>query len=85
MSRIQIQKYYKKLDDLIRYGGSRNEQSTHKAFDDLLDSYCEPRNFNMVPELEYVTRFNMPRLRMPYAYLGVIGKLKMSMMIWIRK
>jgi predicted helicase len=58
MSLLSIQHYYKKLDDLIQYGGSHNEQSIRLAFENLLDSYCEPRNFTVVPELDYRTKFD---------------------------
>jgi len=58
MSRLQIQTYYKKLDSLIQHGGSRNEQSIRGAFENLLNSYCEPKNFIVVPELYYQTSKN---------------------------
>ncbi len=58
MSKLQIQTYYKKLDSLIQHGGSRNEQSIRGAFENLLNSYCEPKNFIVVPELYYQTSKN---------------------------
>ncbi len=36
-----IQKYYTKLDKVIRYGGSRNESSLRKPFQDLLEQYAD--------------------------------------------
>ncbi|MCK5536564.1 MAG: N-6 DNA methylase [Bacteroidales bacterium] len=58
MSKLKIQAYYKKLENLIQYGGSRNEQSIRNAFENLLGSYCEPKNFILVPELHYQTKQN---------------------------
>ncbi|MDM8559035.1 type ISP restriction/modification enzyme [Candidatus Parabeggiatoa sp. HSG14] len=58
MSRLQIQTYYKKLESIIQHGGSRNEQSIRGAFENLLNSYCEPKNFIVVPELYYKTKKN---------------------------
>jgi predicted helicase len=58
MSRLQIQTYYKNLDNLIQRGGSKNEQSIRGAFENLLNSYCEPKNFTVVPELYYKTKKN---------------------------
>ncbi len=55
MPRLQIQTYYKNLDNLIQRGGSKNEQSIRGAFENLLNSYCEPKNFTVVPELYYKT------------------------------
>jgi len=58
MSKLQIQTYYQKLESLIQHGGSRNEQSISGAFENLLNSYCEPKNFMVVPELYYKTKKN---------------------------
>ena len=57
MSRFAIQQYYKSLDKLIRFGGSRNETSIRNAFIDLINVYCEPFDCLLVPELEYETAF----------------------------
>ncbi|MDM8567994.1 N-6 DNA methylase [Thiotrichales bacterium HSG1] len=51
MQKLQIQNYYKKLENLIQYGGSRNEESIRRAFENLLDGYCEPKNFTLVAEI----------------------------------
>jgi hypothetical protein len=40
MSIQLIQKYYAEVDRIIRYGGSRNESSLRKPFQDLLCSVC---------------------------------------------
>jgi hypothetical protein len=37
MSIQTIQNYYTKIEQLIRYGGSMNESSLRKAFQDLLE------------------------------------------------
>ncbi|MDM8559038.1 hypothetical protein, partial [Candidatus Parabeggiatoa sp. HSG14] len=58
MSRLQIQTYYKKLESIIQHGESRNEQSIRGAFENLLNSYCEAKNFIVVPELYYKTKKN---------------------------
>ncbi len=58
MSKLQIQTYYKNLNNLIQRGGSRNEQSIRGAFENLLNSYCEPKNFTVIPELYYKTKKN---------------------------
>ncbi|MDM8567463.1 N-6 DNA methylase [Candidatus Halobeggiatoa sp. HSG11] len=51
MQKLQIQNYYKKLENLIQYGGSRNEESIRRAFENLLDGYCGPKNFTLVAEI----------------------------------
>jgi predicted helicase len=58
MSKLQIQTYYQNLEHLIQRGGSKNEQSIRSAFEQLLNSYCEPKNFTVVPELYYRTKQN---------------------------
>jgi hypothetical protein len=37
MSIQLIQQYYTKVEQIIRYGGSRNESSLRKPFQDLLE------------------------------------------------
>ena len=51
MSRTLINQYYKDLEKSIRYGKSRNESSVRRAFANLLDSYCQSRNFTLVDEI----------------------------------
>ncbi|MCK5716526.1 MAG: hypothetical protein KAH77_03485, partial [Thiomargarita sp.] len=58
MSKQHIQTYYKRLEHLIQHGGSKNEQSIRGAFENLLNAYCEPKNFLLVPELYYKTKKN---------------------------
>ncbi len=56
MSRILINQYYKDLEDRIRFGGSRNEQSIRFAFGNLLNNYCKSRDFILVDELHFATK-----------------------------
>jgi len=55
MSRLAFEAYYGKLDKLKRYGGSRNETSIRTAFIELIDAYCQPLGYLLVPEVEYPT------------------------------
>jgi len=55
MSKRQIQRYRAKVEELIRYGGSRNEMVLRKAFQELLDNYARGKNLVLVPEIEYIT------------------------------
>ena len=43
MSIQLIQKYYTEIDKIIRYGGSRNESSLRKPFQDLLEQYAHAK------------------------------------------
>ncbi|MCA9972328.1 MAG: hypothetical protein KC425_19030, partial [Anaerolineales bacterium] len=56
MSVQRIQKYYAQVDRVIRYGGSRNESSVRKPFQDLLEDYARQKNLELIGELEYRTR-----------------------------
>jgi predicted helicase len=58
MSRLLVTQYQTEVKNLIRYGGSRNEASIRRAFENLLNQYCKPRNYMLVPELDYKTKFN---------------------------
>ena len=51
MSIQLIQQYYNNVDKLIRYGGTRNEMSLRKAFQELLDHYARSKNLVLVPEV----------------------------------
>jgi hypothetical protein len=51
MSIQLIQQYYNNVDQLIRYGGTRNEMSLRKAFKELLDHYARSKNLLLVPEV----------------------------------
>src|SRR6266540_2034067 len=51
MSIQLIQQYYSNVERLIRYGGTRNESSLRKAFQELLDHYARSKNLLLVPEV----------------------------------
>lgn len=52
MSIQLIQKYYAEIDRIIRYGGSRNESSLRKPFQDLLEGYARAKGLVVVAEVE---------------------------------
>ena len=63
MSRLAISQYYRDLDQIIQYGGRRNESQIRFAFQRLLNEYCQPKDFVVVAELDYRTkRGNLIRL-----------------------
>ena len=45
-----------KLDQMIRYGGTRNESTLRKPFQDLLEQYAHSKKLVLVPEVEYITK-----------------------------
>ncbi|HEY0544115.1 MAG TPA: type ISP restriction/modification enzyme [Pyrinomonadaceae bacterium] len=51
MSKQLINNYYNKLDETIRFGGSRNETTVEHAFIALVNSYAERRNLMLVPKV----------------------------------
>ena len=53
MSKQLINEYYRKIEKLKRRGGTSNEQSVRKAFEDLLDGYCAKKNLSVIAELRY--------------------------------
>jgi len=56
MSTQLIQQYHAKVEKIIRYGGSRNEATLRKPFQDLLEAYAASKNLLLVPEVELRTR-----------------------------
>ena len=60
MSRLAISQYYRELDQIIQYGGSRNEASIRFAFQRLLNEYCQAKDFLLIPELPYKNRKIIP-------------------------
>lgn len=58
MSRLLVTQYQGEVEQIIRYGGSRKETSIRNAFERLLNEYCRPRNYLLIPELDYKTRLN---------------------------
>jgi predicted helicase len=51
MSKQLLNNYYNKLDEMIRYGGSRNETTLEHAFIGLVNSFAERRNLVLVPKI----------------------------------
>lgn len=51
MSKQLINNYYNKIDETIRYGGSRNETTVEPAFIALVNSYAERRHLMLVPKI----------------------------------
>ncbi len=51
MSIQAIHQYYNRLDHYKRFGGTRNESSIRRAFANLLEEYCLPKNLVLVDEL----------------------------------
>jgi predicted helicase len=56
MSKLLISHYHSQLERIIQYGGSRKETAIRTAFQNLLNEYCIPRNFQLIPELDYKTK-----------------------------
>jgi len=56
MSIQLIQQHYSKVEQIIHYGGSRNESSLRKPFQDLLEQYARAKNLVLVAEVEYATK-----------------------------
>jgi hypothetical protein len=54
MSVQLIQQYYAKVEQMIRYSGTRNESTLRKPFQDLLEQYARSKNLVLVPEVEYL-------------------------------
>jgi predicted helicase len=51
MSKQLLNNYYNKLNETIRYGGSRNETTLEHAFIGLVNSFAERRNLVLVPKI----------------------------------
>ncbi len=56
MSRLLITQYHTEIEKIIQYGGSRKETSIRTAFQNLLNEYCKPKDFLLIPELDYKTK-----------------------------
>jgi predicted helicase len=56
MSRRLIEDYYRQVEKLKQYGGSRKEMSLRPEFANLLDSYCKAKNLLLIRELDYKTK-----------------------------
>ncbi len=53
MSKFLVAQYHQEVERIIRYGGSSNESSISTAFQNLLNAYCRPRNYELVKERLY--------------------------------
>jgi predicted helicase len=51
MSIQTINNYYNKISQYKRFGGTRNETSLRRAFANLLEEYCLPKNLQLVDEV----------------------------------
>ncbi len=58
MSRLLVSQYHTEVQKIVQYGGSRKETSIRNAFERLLNDYCKPRNYLLIPELDFKTKFN---------------------------
>ena len=56
MSRLLVTQYQAEVEKIIQYGGSRKETSIRTAFQNLLNDYCKPKDYLLIPELDYKTR-----------------------------
>jgi len=52
MSIQSINNYYNKINQYKRFGGTRNETSVRRAFANLLEEYCLPKNLILVDEVQ---------------------------------
>ncbi|GAB4035432.1 hypothetical protein GCM10028774_24790 [Spirosoma jeollabukense] len=57
MSTYNIHQYYTQIEKSIHYGGSKNERSIRRPFEDLINSYAIPRDLLLIPELDFLTPF----------------------------
>mgnify|MGYP001306773994 CR=1 FL=1 len=55
MSLQLIQEYHHKVQEILQYGGSRNETAIRPAFQKLLEQYCADKKIELILELEYRT------------------------------
>ena len=55
MSVFLVNQYLTELEELKRYGGSKNETSIRAAFQKLLTDYCKQKGFRLVAELPIKT------------------------------
>ncbi|MGI8504330.1 MAG: Eco57I restriction-modification methylase domain-containing protein [Hassallia sp.] len=56
MSKLLVSQYHTEVEKIIQYGGSRKETFIRVAFQNLINEYCKPRDFQLIPELDYKTR-----------------------------
>lgn len=81
MSVLLIKQYHAEVENIIIYGGSRKETSIRVAFQNLLNEYCKPREFRLIPELDYKT----PHGRIVYPDGTVKDALRLDWGYWESK
>lgn len=57
MSKLLISQYHTEIEKIIQYHGSSKETAIRTAFQNLLNKYCKPRDFQLIPELDYKKLF----------------------------
>ena len=81
MSRLLISKYQAEVAKIIQFGGSRKETSIRVAFQNLLNEYCKPRDFLLIPELD----FKLPNGKLVYPDGTVKDALRLDWGYWESK
>ena len=56
MSRFLVTQYHQEVEKLIRYSGTNKETAIRSAFQNLLNEYCKPKDYLLIPELDYKTK-----------------------------
>ena len=56
MSKLLVSQYHQEVEKLIQYGGKSKETATRSAFQNLLNGYCKPKDYLLIPELDYKTK-----------------------------
>lgn len=56
MSKPLINQYYADLEKITVFSGSSKETAIRTAFQNLLKQYCQSREFQLIPKLNYKTR-----------------------------
>lgn len=56
MSKFLVTQYHQEVEKLIQYGGSNKETAIKSAFQNLLNGYCKPKDYLLIPELDYKTK-----------------------------
>ncbi|QOV21876.1 type ISP restriction/modification enzyme [Anabaenopsis elenkinii] len=81
MSRLLISQYQTEVAKIIQFGGSRKETSIRVAFQNLLNEYCKPRDFLLIPELD----FKLPNGKLVYPDGTVKDALRLDWGYWESK
>jgi predicted helicase len=55
MSKFLVSQYHQEVENLIQYGGKSKETAIRSAFQNLLNGYCKPKDYLLIPELDYKT------------------------------